>query len=113
MPERGFRFPIIADVGKPSRAAYYREYYQRKRKGDAAYQASQRVRSAAWRADPANQERIKEHRVTRRADPDHRAADRKTNREAMQARRDDPAYRDRERGRARARYQAKKGAVGV
>jgi len=105
MPERGLRRPTNAIIGKNSRAAYYREYYQRKRKDNPDYQSQNRQRSAAWRAQNPDYARAKSR--DRRADPAKYGADRARTRAMMRLQRADPAYRAREKGRARARYRAR------
>ncbi len=107
--ERGFRLPTAAIVGKPSRAAYFREY-NRKRRADPDYRDKNRQWSAAWRATHPDYAARKYGE--RRADPDKVADDRQRNRDMMKAKRADPAYRARENARARARYQARKMSEG-
>ncbi len=106
MPERGFRLPTDAIVGKPSRAEYFRDYYQRKRKGNPDYRAKNKRRSAAWRA--ANPDYAGGKNRERRADPEKYGTDKTRNRDLMRVKRADPQYRDRENARARERYQARK-----
>ena len=98
-------FPTAAIVGKPSRAAYFREY-NRKRRADPAYRAKNRQQAAAWREKHPDYARAKG--AERRADPVKYGADKVRNRANMQAKRADPAYRARERARARERYRQRK-----
>ncbi len=98
--------PTDAIIRKPSRAAYYRDYYQKKRKGNPAYSTKNKRRSAAWRAANPDYAGVKNRE--RRADPDKYGADKDRNRDMMRVKRADPGYRERENARARARYRDRK-----
>jgi len=102
----GFRLPTTATVGKPSRAAYFRNYKRQRRLVDPAFRARNNRWTRDWRA--RNPDYAKQKGAERRADPEKYEGDKARNREAMRAKRADPEYRAREKARARARYQAKK-----